>query len=109
MEYPYRIKVFFDTEEKTSKLATVLKINRFLSENIKVSDFTKWNINAKESNETLTYTGLYYQRPVFVGIEIAFKYNKDAILFKLGFISDGEKVDSTLLRDYREEEKGVQA
>jgi hypothetical protein len=97
MKYPYRVKVFFDPDQKTNKIQTVIKLNTFLNHQC-IGDYEKWNIMKRD-------VGSYSSE--YVGIELGFEQNQDAVHFKLGFISDGEKIDGEVYRDYREEEKRV--
>ena len=69
MKYPFRIQVRFPKEKP--KLETILYISRFLSQEAK-GEWAKYNIIENDSKD-------------FVGIEIAFASNADAILFRLGY------------------------
>lgn len=96
MKYPFRVKVFFDKKGKTSKIATIMKLNQFLNHEA-IGEYEKYNMTVKEDLDHFTAT-------TFAGIELAFANHVDAVHFKLGFITDGEEIRSD---SFRETQKSV--
>jgi hypothetical protein len=76
MKYPYRIKLFFG--EKSDKLKVIRQVNQFILYSSK-GQVEKWNIQ---------------KNYIYSGIELAFTNKEDAVLFKLGFANDQEKLES---------------
>lgn len=76
MKYPYRIKLMFG--EKSDKLKVIRQINHFINHTSK-GEIDKWNIQKNYK---------------YLGVELAFTNKEDAVLFKLGFANDEEKLES---------------
>lgn len=95
MQYPFRVEVYFN--ETLDKFKMIQKINRFMLHEVS-GDYKKVNINQRRDNA-------FYSE--FVGVEVMFANHADAVLFKLGFEDNGERIQSKILPDHRKEEKGI--